>query len=112
MGGAQPAPPDTPAYEIMVSPAREESSEYQEPLWGCVGQGSCAQAQHACIGIQACTPAWDCPIPNCFAAPIAAGCAACRSNRGELAFYKLCVCVQIKQMVRVFTLALSLEVLR
>lgn len=92
MGDAQPAPPDTPAHEIMFSLVRAESSGYQELLRDCTGQGSCAQAQHACIGIQACIPAWDCPIPNCSAAPIAAGCAACKSNRGELAFYKLCVC--------------------
>ena len=73
-----------------------------------------AQARHTCGRIWAGTRAWDSLGSGCSASLIAVGCAACKSNRGELAFYKLsvCVCVQIKQMVRVFTLALMLEVLR
>lgn len=80
------------------------------PRRGSTGQGSRAWAQHTCSRIQARTPAWDNPGSSCSASPIAAECVACKSTRGELAFHK--VCVQIKQMAKVFTLALMLEVLR
>lgn len=90
--------------------AGAESDGCRVPRRGRTGQGSHAWARHARGRIQAGTPAWDSPGCSCSASPIAAECAACESTRGELAFHK--VCVQIKQMAKVFTLALMLEVLR